>query len=303
MTASAPKKSAKDLQKWLETHRLLPSFPSVLGRLDSLLTDPTVTIEQVADLLSTDIGVSARLMKTVNTGRYVMHAPAASITEAISRLGLKEVRLLAYAASFMSLMSAPNHFSPRQFWRSAFVSAVSARELTLLLQSKEIEITFDAAAAFLLGLCHDMGIFVLDACCPEEFQLVTRQARENPSALARHEQQEMGLNHGVAGAVMLQMWHFPDDWVIAVAGHSFPARLPKDKQVLSDVLLIAESMAFYLGYNNGVCAGTPNVLHELTLQRLQQIGLSSGEFELLSVRVRALIDSEGWLGLADEMPH
>jgi len=302
MTALPPKKTAKDLQKWLETHRLLPSFPSVLGRLDTLLTDPNTTIEQVADLLSTDIGVSARLMKTVNTGRYVMHAPAASITEAISRLGLKEVRLLTYAASFMALMSAPHHFSPRQFWRSAFVSAVSARELTLLLQRKEVTLNFDAATAFLLGLCHDMGVFVLDACCPEAFQRVTQQTRDNPSALARHEQQEMGLNHGVAGAVMLQMWHFPEDWVIAVAGHSFPARLPKEKQALSDVLLIAESVAFYLGYNNGICAGMPNVVNELTLQRLQQLGVSCQAFELLAVRVRALIESEGWLVLADEMP-
>lgn len=127
-------------------------------------------------------------------------------------------------------------------------------------------------------------------------------ARDSPTALARIEQQEMGVNHAIAGAVLLRSWHFPEEWIMAVAGHHFPARLPIEMQSWADILLAAESMTFYLGFNNGVCASTPEFLPELTQLRLSAIGLTVADFKQVALRVRLLVDREGWLDLADEMP-
>lgn len=295
-----PRLTAQSLSRWLEEHKSLPMFPSVISRLDDVLRDPNVSVESVTAVLESDIGVVARIMKTVNSAKYVMHAPAQTLEEAVRRLGFATTRMLACAAAFMNMMTTPNTFSARQFWRNAFVAAVAARELVLLMQKRGQSL--DTSTAFTLGLAHDLGIFLLDSCCHQRYHDIALMARDNPIALARIEQQELGVNHAVAGAVLLRSWHFPEEWIMAVAGHHFPARLPVLMQPWADVLLAAESMTFYLGFNNGICASTPDVLPELTQLRLGAIGLTAVDFKQIAQRVRLLVDQEGWLELADEMP-
>jgi HD-like signal output (HDOD) protein len=300
MNTIQPKLTIELLNSWLEDHKALPMFPSVITRLDEVLNDANVSVELVTAVLETDIGVVARIMKTVNSAKYVVHSPVQNLEEAVRRLGFSTVRMLACAASFMNMMSAPKTFSARVFWRNAFVTAVAARELVLLMQKRGTEL--DISTAFTLGLAHDLGIFLLDSCCADRYGDVALLARDNPIALARIEQQELGINHAIAGSILLRSWHFPEEWIMAVAGHHFPARLPVTMQPWADVLLAAENMSFYLGFNNGICASTPNVLSELTELRLGSIGLNAIDFGQVAARVRVLVNEEGWLSLADEMP-
>jgi HD-like signal output (HDOD) protein len=300
MSDIQPKLTAQLLNRWLEEHKALPMFPSVISRLDAALQDPSVSVDSVTAVLEADVGVVARIMKTVNSAKYVMHAPAQTLEEAVRRLGFSTTRMLACAAAFMNMMTIPQTFSARQFWRNAFVAAVAARELVLLMQKQGRQL--DTSTAFTLGLAHDLGIFLLDSCCADRYREVALLARDNPTALAQIEQQELGVNHAIAGAVLLRSWHFPEEWVMAVAGHHFPARLSKEMQPWADVLLAAESMTFYLGFNNGICESTPGVLPELTQLRLVAIGLTADDFKQTAKRVGLLVSQEGWLELADEMP-
>jgi HD-like signal output (HDOD) protein len=300
MSEMQTKFTTQQLGRWLDSHKSLPMFPSIMTRLDEALADQHASVESVTAVLEADVGVVARIMKTVNSVKYVMHEPAQTLDEAVRRLGFSTVRMLARAAAFMNMMAEPRSFSARLFWQNAFVSAVSARELVFLMQKRGQSL--DASTAFTLGLAHDLGLFLLDACCTERYAGVAKQARDNPIALARIEQQELGVSHASAGAMLLRSWHFPEEWVMAVAGHPFPARLPMAMQPLADVLLVSETIAFYLGFGNGVCSSTPNVLPELTQLRLNAIGLNELDFKQIAQRVMILVEQEGWLELAEEMP-
>lgn len=81
------KLTAKSLHEWLVNHKSLPTFPSVIQRLDEVLAAEYVSIEAVFAVLQSDVSVVARIMKTVNSAKYVMHEPAQSLTDAVSRLG------------------------------------------------------------------------------------------------------------------------------------------------------------------------------------------------------------------------
>jgi HD-like signal output (HDOD) protein len=295
------KLTAKSLHEWLVNHKSLPTFPSVIQRLDEVLAAEDVSIEAVVAVLQSDVSVVARIMKTVNSAKYVMHEPAQSLADAVSRLGFATTRMLATAAAFMNLMSAPRNFSAREFWQAAFVSAVACREVVKMARSHQE--VFDPSSAFTLGLARDIGIFLLDNCCAERYQEVVQQMQANPLSLIRIEQQVLGIDHAIASAVLLRSWHFPENWVMGVAGHYFPARLPLAQQPWADALLIAESLAFYLGFSNGICAGTPQVLPELTELRLRSLGLTAQDFKQLALRVQMLVDQEGWLALAEEFTH
>ncbi len=297
---TTPKYTAKSLHQWLEKHKHLPSFPSVLTELDAVLASEAVSIEAVVAVLQVDVSVVARIMKTVNSARYVMHEPAHTLTDAVSRLGFSATRMVAIAAAFMSLMEAPKSFPLRDFWRSAFVTAVACREVVGM--AKQHQSVFDPSSAFTLGLASDLGIFLLDACCADDYTAIVDKHLTNPFALVKLEQQLLGVDHAIASAILLRSWHFPENWVMGVAGHYFPARLPKAQQPWADALLIAESVSYYLGYGHGVCPASPtgNLL-ELAQLRLTALGLTERDFTHLASRVALMVVEEGWLGLADDV--
>ena len=294
--------TAKDLHDWLTINKVIPSLPTVLTRLDALLRNPSVSVDQVASLLAADVIVSASIMKAVGAMRYVTVNPAETLTEAVSRLGFSDVRVIAYAAVFMSRIAPTPNISQKNFWLSAFVSAVAARELAEHLTKKGLG-SFDPATAFLLGLAHDVGMLVLDAHSPRLYKEVVMKSKFNPSALSRHEKEILGLNHGVAGAVLMKVWGFPESWIMAVAGHSFPARLSKEFQPWADLLLASESVAFYMGYNNGACqAQNPEIVPELLVQRLQYMHFDPKDCCQLADRIRQLVEQEGWSTLVSSLP-
>jgi HD-like signal output (HDOD) protein len=211
--------------------------------------------------------------------------------------------VIAYAAVFMSRIAPTPNISQKSFWLSAFVSAVSAREIASHLTRKGLG-TFDPATAFLLGLAHDVGMLVLDGHSPQLYKEVIAHSYYNPSALSRHEKDALGLNHGVAGAVLMKVWGFPEAWIMAVAGHSFPARLPKEFQPWADLLLAAESIAFYLGYHNGACqAQKPEIVPELVLQRLQNMHFDHRDCCNLAEQIRQQVERERWSALVADMPN
>lgn len=298
--SAMPKYTAKSLHEWLEKHKHLPSFPSVLTELDAVLASEAVTVEAVVSVLQVDVSVVARIMKTVNSARYVMHEPAQTLTDAVSRLGFAATRMVAIAAAFMSLMEAPKSFPVRDFWRSAFVSAVACREVVGM--ARQHQSLFDASSAFTLGVASDLGVFLLDACCADDYTEIVKKMQSNPLALVKMEQQVLGVDHAIASAILLRSWRFPESWVMGVAGHYFPARLPKEQQPWADALLIAESVSYYLGYGHGVCPSSPlGVLLELTQLRLSALGLNERDFMHLASRVALMVEQEGWLALADEV--
>lgn len=98
--SAAPKYTAKSLHDWLERHKHLPSFPSVLIELDAVLASEAVSVEAVVAVLQVDVSVVARIMKTVNSARYIMHEPAQTLTDAVSRLGFSATRMVALLLRF-----------------------------------------------------------------------------------------------------------------------------------------------------------------------------------------------------------
>jgi HD-like signal output (HDOD) protein len=208
--------------------------------------------------------------------------------------------MVAIASAFMSLMAAPKSFAAVDFWRSAFVLAVACREVVGM--AKQHQSAFDPSSAFTLGVASDLGVFLLDACCADDYDEIVKKRLSNPLALVKMEQQVLGIDHAIASAILLRSWHFPESWVMGVAGHYFPARLPPAQQPWADALLIAESVSYYLGYGNAVCPSSPSgILLELTQLRLANLGLTDHDFNHLASRVALLVDQEGWLALAEEV--
>ena len=112
----------------------LPSFGSVYMEALQLIRDPDSSTEKLADVLATDPGLTANLLRTVNSAAFGLRSPIESVHHAVSMLGRGRVEsMLVSFASHAALPSAPcDGFVPARFWMTAARRAATARRAAVL---------------------------------------------------------------------------------------------------------------------------------------------------------------------------
>ena len=73
----------------------LPSLPATAVRVIELSQDPDCTVNELAETIRFDQGLSAKILKTVNSSFFGLRTKCASIDKALVVLGLRELRNLA----------------------------------------------------------------------------------------------------------------------------------------------------------------------------------------------------------------
>jgi HD-like signal output (HDOD) protein len=288
--------SASVLQS-LNDRRVLPMFPGVINKLDEALGAHTVNLEDVISILSADLNAYSRIMKSASGFRYGSHPPK-DLAEAVMRLGFAETRALTFAVAYTSSFERPKNFSLSTFWMHSFVSGLAAKEITAwLYRNKKVRIC-DGPSAFLLGLAHDVGCLLLDKLNDTDFGQVVDELKTSSESQSALEQKILGTTHAVIGAALLKYWGFTDLMVMGVAGHHFPGRLPLQLQPIADMVLLAESVAVYMGFDNGIDKATPNLLNSLTIERMQVFGMAEADFLRLAERIKDALAEEDWMELA-----
>src|SRR5579872_4924962 len=79
----------------------VPPFPPVAVKLLSLLSDPSVDSNQVAELIASDATFTARLLQRVNSAEFGFLSDITSVGRAVALLGLDTTRhtTLAHATA------------------------------------------------------------------------------------------------------------------------------------------------------------------------------------------------------------
>jgi HD-like signal output (HDOD) protein len=292
------KVSSSVVLRSLHERKALPVFPAVITKLDEVLAQAHVNVDQVVAIVSADMVIASGIMRAASSVRYGMKPPK-DLLDAVSRLGFAEVRAVAFAVSYTAGFMKPKHIDIATFWRHAFASAVAARELASWFLRMKQQRVCDAPTAFLLGLSHEVGVLLLDLFNPNEFeQVLAGVAHEEQSML---EQRALGTTHAIIGAALLKQWGFADYMAMAVAAHHFPARLQPELQPLADVVLFAEYIAVTLGFGNGVYDAPSAAMQDLVSLRGEEYGLSQAVLVTLSENVSEHLQTEGWLELADSL--
>jgi len=292
------KVSSSVVLRSLHERKALPVFPAVITRLDEVLAQEHVNVDQVVAIVAADMVIASRIMRAASSVRYGMKPPK-DLLDAVSRLGFAEVRAVAFAVSYTAGFMKPSHINVPTFWRHAFASAVAARELASWFLRMKQQRVCDAPTAFLLGLSHEVGVLLLDLFNPNEFeQVLAAVAQEEQSIL---EQRTLGTTHAIIGAALLKQWGFADYMAMAVAAHHFPARLQPELQPLADLVFFAEYIAASLGFANGVYPAPSAAMQELIQTRGIIYDISPATLTSLSETVSDSLQAEGWLELADSL--
>jgi len=194
----------------------LPAPPQILFRILEATRDETTNLNQLAELIRQDSGLSAGLLRQANSALYGFSAPTSSISTACMRLGIKQVRAAVMNQHIVNGLSStrPPGFEPGRHWQSALATSVAAQEICRKVLPKMTE---DASTA---GLLCDIGIGLMAYGVPKDYQRVLDEWKKQPdSELDRIENRVLGVSHAEVGATILTEWKLDEAFRDAVRWH------------------------------------------------------------------------------------
>lgn len=194
-----------ELQLAIEEDRLvLPSLPEVVLKIRDVLEDENATTEQVADVLSQDSSLSARLLKVVNSPLYRGSVSIEDLHTAVTRMGGRLVRDLIINLA-MKQMFQPTSLVMDQQFRSAWNTSVDVAAICQMMASSIGGIRKEQA--LLAGLIHNIGILPILVLAEED------------DCLFHDEESLKSLTNALqarVGAMILKSWNFSDDLIEVV---------------------------------------------------------------------------------------
>ncbi|GIK18856.1 MAG: hypothetical protein BroJett004_10200 [Planctomycetota bacterium] len=200
----------------------LPTLPTVAVRILQLTADADVSLEEVADVIEKDQGLSAKVLRTVNSPLYGLRQRCGSISRAIVLMGLGPVKSLAIGFSLVSAVDDDSdpRFDYVSYWRRGLVTAAAARIVAHDVGLKQ------ADEAFLGGLLQDVGMVALYRTLGADYLRVLDAAGGDHRQLVKHELAALDTQHPDIGAMLAQRWRLPDELVLPIKYHERPTAAP-----------------------------------------------------------------------------
>jgi HD-like signal output (HDOD) protein len=205
--------SPAPLRKLLGELGSLPAVPHVYSELTRRLADPSVSVVELADLVSEDVGLAAQVLRMANSAYFGRERSVTGLTDAAARLGTRLLRSLVLTAELYGGFNLPKSYAGRmdEFQRHSALVARIASSLEPRAAWKD--------DAFSAGLLHDVGKLLLMSRIAERYEAIEEEAMESGRELFDVEAQHLGAHHGTIGACLLGMWGLPSTILEAVHGH------------------------------------------------------------------------------------
>ena len=199
----------------------LPTLPQIHMELVKELESPSASIARAAEIVSKDIGMTAKLMQLVNSSFFGLSFHVSTAAEAAMLLGLETLQALVLSVQVFSQFEQANagKFSIDAMMNHSLSVATYAKAIAVVEKCDRVT----ADHAFLGGMLHDVGKLVLVANLPQRYCEAIMLARREQLPLAGAERITFGVSHAEVGAYLLGLWGLPEPIVEAVAFHHSPS--------------------------------------------------------------------------------
>jgi putative nucleotidyltransferase with HDIG domain len=201
----------------------LPSLPQIFIELKQVMNDPSSSAADLADVISQDTGLSAFLLRMVNSAFYSFPSQIDTISRAVAVIGTRQLSTLALGTSVMDMFKdmAAKAIDLELFWQHSFACGTIARELASILGNASPE------RCFVAGILHDIGRPVLINAMPERAIAAADISEFKKAQLHRAERITIGFDHAHLGGMLLRKWNLPFPLVSAVLYHHNPNKAKK----------------------------------------------------------------------------
>lgn len=204
-----------------------PMMPKLLTQLRRKLSEPQLSLHDLADFVRPHQALSARVMQLANSPMYRRGEPTTSLRQALPRIGLKTTGALLQAVAMLEYevgSDASTRTLIRRFLKESYLTALVAEKLATITQHP------DPGEAYTVGLFHNIGptflfytfalLFergVVDNISKEALEQTAIESRarlngvlvealELPDALLRLDGAAMGMSDATEWLVLQALW-------------------------------------------------------------------------------------------------
>jgi diguanylate cyclase (GGDEF)-like protein len=273
------------LEAVLSSERL-PSLPEVAACVVEIARNPDPDFDRLIEAIRIDPAIAGRILKTANSALLGMRTRAASVEQAVPRLGTTMVRTLVLSfclAEYQNRNSLNLRPCYQTIWRESLTQAAVAESLAERQGGK-----VDSANWFLAGLLQDIGRLALLHTLREEYVEHVLEPEDERTHRER-EQQWLEFTHVEVSQGLCRRWNLDSEMIDAIGVHHASAHRVVPLKFVSSTsmpaaLITAAHVAEYL----------EEVSHDLSSSREHIERLLMQVFALRSndvFRVLADIDS------------
>lgn len=226
----------------------LGSLPIVFQKLLSVLNDSRSSATDVAEVISNDTDLSAKLLRIVNSAFYGIRSKIDTISRAVTIIGSNQLLSLAMGLSIINFFKGiPSELvDMASFWQHSVSCGIAARLIASFHRTPNTE------RFFVTGLLHDIGRLFIFKELPDYAKAILVAARARQSLLTPIESEILGFTHQKLGGALLKHWKFPVSLEKNVRYHHEPAKAVNRNEAA--IILLADVMAHALEHgSSGEC--------------------------------------------------
>ncbi|BBP46431.1 metal-dependent phosphohydrolase [Thiosulfatimonas sediminis] len=245
----------------------IPEFPQEIIELDNEINSKFANVHKIVAILEQNITLSGEVMRLVNSPMVKLKQPAENIREAVTGMGLEQLRNLVVAAAFKRI------FNSGSLQRDILEHSVDVAFCMSYLTEYVHGVPRDQA--YMMGLFHNAGSLMLAAKSPEVYEKLFSISMVHPVRLLIKERELMGADHCMVGVLVAKKWQLPMPIINGIMLHH-SANLQKisNEQVRLMVAMLQLSNAIVAEISIGAYRGEEMKLVEQ--QAVAELMLDSG---------------------------
>jgi len=225
---------SEETQRMVAEVGSLPSLPATLTAVDNALSDEDCSLGQIADIMSGDVSMVAKVLQLVNSSFFGLRAEIHDLRHALAYLGIETLRDFAMAGAAVRV------FRPSEILTDGWLATFNAHAVAVAdVASQLVRTSVAQCEASVAGTLHDVGELVVAERVPAKLLAIADDVAAGSSpddAEIRH----LGTTYPVIGGYLLSQWGIGYNVVEAITcqreAWAGPARGP----ALGDVIRLAD---------------------------------------------------------------
>lgn len=192
--------------------RSIPPMASAAQKAFQLATDPKADARDFVEVIGSDEGLSARVLKIANSVYFDRGKKSSTIEESVVVIGINELRSLLNATTLSEIFPS-RHAARPQLWSNDLGTAIISKTLARRLLPAKAEL------AFLGGLMHDIGKLLLIQKTGDDYNKILKKVELEGLDFCAAEEEVFPFNHTQVGQLIGQRWNFSPELLAIIGRH------------------------------------------------------------------------------------
>lgn len=239
-----PPKSALETAFQVVRKAKVPQIPDIVLALKREMAGPNPDVRVIADLVSQDLVITGRLLKTINSPAFNLRGKIGSVQQAVALMGVTRLTNLV-TAEVISRMLENTAGSVRVIWECMMEEA---RVIAAI--SRVVKVVTDDEA-YLFGMMHDVGCLLFGNMASDYGNEWILRGSTSPDSLLAYETAVMGVTHTTVGFLLAQHWQLPEHLALAVYHHHDQGYIQGEDQRVRGLIAMSKLGHYLLALSHG----------------------------------------------------